>query len=161
MEDLLSGMKTALAAANAASKQHDAVQLADLDRFAESFAKKAAEAASSPEASKQITQIAHEAFLGPRSSTTLLECAMLAVTQPLGSCVRTVGSRSAANIYCNILERMASSCSARDAVLALLAVLDDAEGCEQPAANLSGTSESTVPFLLCVLLIPFSAGHFM
>lgn len=121
-----------LAEAEAAGDQPDARQMAGLDQFAESFAEQADEASYSPEASKGILWIAHEAFLGPRSSIALLEGAMLAITRSLGCCVRTLGTSSAAETYGRILERMASSCSARDAVVALLAVLDDVGKCVRP-----------------------------
>ncbi len=102
---------------------------AQAERFAEGLAEAADAAAGSREACQRVVQLAREAFLDAAGSDDLLECAMMTVTRPLGRCADAAGSAAAAETLRAVLERMAERCNARDAVVELLAALDDGSRC--------------------------------
>jgi hypothetical protein len=102
---------------------------AQAERFAEGLAEAADAAVGSREACERVVQLAREAFLDAAGSDDLLECAMMTVTRPLGRCADAADSAVAAATLRAVLERMAERCNARDAVVELLAALDDGSRC--------------------------------
>lgn len=125
-EDLHNALQAALAEAAAHPTGQPA---AAAEHFSECLAKRATEALTSQEASRSALLLAHEAFLGPRDSDALLDTATLLVAEPLGRCADRAGTAQASQTYKSLLGRMAMSCSARDTIVALMAVLDEGQKC--------------------------------
>ena len=125
-EDLHSALEAALAEAAAHQTGQPA---AAAEHFSERLAKHAKEAVTSQEASRSALLLAHEVFLGPRGSDALLDAAMLLVAESLGRCADKAGTAQASETYKTMLGRMATSCSARDTIVAVMAALDDGQEC--------------------------------
>lgn len=143
-EDLHSALEAALAEAAAHPFGQPA---AAAEQFSGRLAKHATEALTSQEASLSALLLAHEAFLGPRGSDALLDAAMLLVAEPLGRCADRAGTAQASETYKSLLGRMATSCSAQDTVVVLMAVLDEGQEC---AARVLGCTPAcmSLPYAL-------------
>ena len=125
-DDLHHALEAALAEAAAHPAGQPSVAA---EHFSGRLAKRATKAASSQKASRAALLLAHEAFLGPRGSDALLDTAMLLIAEPLGRCADKAAGVLASETYRSLLGRMATSCSARDTVVALMAVLDEGQRC--------------------------------